>query len=636
MVKEEKTIDGFSVRRVQDSKLVARSQASKIPANKKSSAKKSEKKKVVAKKVTAKQTTVKRTMSGDITSKKNQKKKVSPTKVVQPREKESSPKETEFRIEDREERDFYTEEDYGLEEELFGISKERQEAHADFLAPVETFDLKAEDSGTSEGRLEEVEDEEVIVLKRDKKQRKGSRRDEKTSKLEAKQMATDTPNQKKPKKKHKVIKIVLIILLVLVLGCGIVIYFWGNDLLKKITGGEGDVWSALNAITNETYEPLKTDINGRTNVLVYGTSGYSMDGSSYGGSTHDGSQLTDSIMIVSLDQETGDVAMVSLPRDLNAGYTCTATGKVNEVYWCAMQNSDNEADGAVVLQAKVSEILGIDTQYYLHMNWGALVNIVDILGGVTVVLDEDINDYSYTKAVYSAGVEYTLTGEEALGLARARHGTDYGDFSRGASQQKILIAIKNKVLEKGLGLADALGIISAVGDNVRTNLNMEEIKTGMHILEEFDLDNIRQIPLVGEDSTYMKTATINGISYVIPAEGAGRYTQLQDYIARMLTSDPIVREGAEIIVMNGSERVGVAAEEREKLEAKGYNVIEIADAPAGEYIYDSIEIYDVSEGLMPETKKSLEDYYGVEAKEMSELPNGISPYGYDFIIVIGN
>ena len=269
------------------------------------------------------------------------------------------------------------------------------------------------------------------------------------------------------------------------------------------------------------------------------------------------------------------------------------------------------------------------------MNWGALANIVDVLGGVTVVLDEDINDYYYTGAVFQAGVEYTINGEQAVGLARARHGTDYGDFSRGNSQQKILIAIKNKVVEKGLGLSEAISIISALGDNLRMNLNMEEIKTGMHLLEEFNIDNIRQIPLVG-DTYYMSTANINGISYVIPSAGVENYTKLQEYVKRMLKSNPAEREGANLLVLNGTGEDGVAAEERNYLEKKGYTVLEIANAPEGEYEYaEDIEIYDTSEGLKPDTKKALEDLYGVEMKAEAELPNGISGVGYDFIIIVG-
>ncbi len=613
MGKEEKTIDGFAVRSAKDSKLVARSKAEKIPTKKSKVKTVSNDDPLVKKKRATKKPSVKPVASA----------KPQPKQVVI---RDETPREEEFS-------------DVDLEKELFGASESRQEAHEDFLAPVESFDLGEEDHGeVSEGRVEEVEDEEVIDMKREKKSRKDLRKEKKLAKLEAKKIASDSAHpEKKKSKAGLIVKIILIIILLALIGGGAYLYFWGDGIIKRMTGGEGSVWSVIGAMTSETYEPLKTDENGRTNILIYGTSGYEMDGSG-----HDGAQLTDSIMVVSFDQETGDVAMVSLPRDLKANgsragnFPCTATGKVNEVYWCNNMYGEDEEAGASALQEIIRDILGVDTQYYVHLNWGALIGIVDTLGGVTVTLDEDINDWGWTGAAYEAGVEYTLNGEEALGLARARHGTYYGDFSRGNSQQKLIIAIKDKIVEKGLGLTDIISIVGTLGDNVRTNFGMNEIKTGMHLLEEFDLESIRQIPLVG-DTYYMTTANINGISYVVPSAGVDNYWALQEYIERMFKSNPAEREGAQILVLNGTGEDGVAAEEKERLEKKGYTIKDIDNAPEGEYVYaEDVEVYDTSEGTKPETRQALEDFYGVDAKEEAELPNGISRIGYDFIIILGN
>ena len=70
-----------------------------------------------------------------------------------------------------------------------------------------------------------------------------------------------------------------------------------------------------------------------------------------------------------------------------------------------------------------------------------------------------------------------------------------------------------------------------------------------------------------------------------------------------------------------------------KLEAEGFKVTEIGDVSEGEWT--GVTVFDASEGLKPETKKALEKYYGVKMKEMSELPAGVSPIGYDFIIILG-
>lgn len=447
-----------------------------------------------------------------------------------------------------------------------------------------------------------------------------------------------TPSTKKSKKmkkdkkpiskKRKIIQRIVIGILSILLVLGIIFVIWGNDIIAKITGGQGNV---MDLLFTDNYEPLKTDENGRTNILAIGTSGYNMAGDE-GDGTHDGAQLTDSIMVISLNQDTGDIAMLSLPRDLKASPTCTATGKINEVYWCNNTDGDNEAAGAEALMKEVGNILDIDFQYYAHLNWGSLVSIVDTLGGIKVTLDEDIDDYYYTKAVFQAGVEYTIDGEQALGLARARHGTTSGDFSRGASQQKILIGIKDKVFEKSLSITDMLSLASTLGDNLRTNFSIDEMKTLAHLTSEFDFNSMRQISLL-EPEQLMTTGTINGISYVLPSSGVGNYTAIQKYVNKMFSNDPRVYEDASVLVLNGTDEAGLASAEQTTLEKDGYPNIYVDDAPAGTYDeeYTLYALNDEKSG----TKKALEEKYHLTAKSADELPTGVST-DYDFVLILGD
>lgn len=307
---------------------------------------------------------------------------------------------------------------------------------------------------------------------------------------------------------------------------------YGNTLVSKLTSGRSGLFSLLSTVLGARAD-LRTDENGRINVLVFGTSGYEMSGSG-----HDGAELTDSIMVVSFDKNNKDLSMVNLPRDLLVG-TCTTTGKVNEVYWCANQNGDNEESGAAALQAKIYEVLGVNTQYRVHVDWGALIQIVDNLGGITVTLDEDIED-DWTGTFIKAGEPVTLNGERALGLARARHGTSGGDFTRGNSQQKILIALQEKILQDGVSFTQALGLVEAIGDNVRMDFKVEELRTLLDLAQETSLSDMRQVPLVGlpDGGDLLTTGTVNGISYVLPMDGQGNYARIKDYIYHVFLTAP--------------------------------------------------------------------------------------------------
>lgn len=477
------------------------------------------------------------------------------------------------------------------------VEEVQSQSVEDFLKPVEAFNL-------------DIKESELTTPK---------------PKLEEKPKKVKKPKKEK-KKMSKTKKIVLWVLggiLGLLIVVAICLVVWGNDILGKITGGQGNILDLF----VETYEPLKVDANGRTNILAFGTSGYNMEGDE-GNGVHDGAQLTDSIMMISLNQETGDVAMLSLPRDLKASPTCTATGKINEVYWCNNMDGNNEEAGAMALMSEVGSILGVDFQYYAHLNWGSLVSIVDTLGGIKVTLDEDIADYYYTKAVFEAGVEYTIDGAQALGLARARHGTAGGDFSRGTSQQKILIGIKDRVLEKDLTIPDLMSLASTLGDNLRTNLSVVELKTAAHLATSLDFDSMRQISLYPD---YMTTGNINGISYVLPRAGIGNYGAIQDYVAVKISNDPRDYEEPTIVVLNATETPGLAGAEKDKLVEDGYSNIDIDDAPLGEY-EDGYTVYVVTSDK-PGTKKLLEEYYGVSAKSVDELPEGVTRE-YDFVVIV--
>lgn len=456
--------------------------------------------------------------------------------------------------------------------------------------------------------------------------------EEKPSRKERKQ------ESKLPKKRHLKIKHpILMTLFIVLVALGVTGFVWGDSLISRLTNGQSGLFSAIGAmISNEI--PFETDANGRTNVLVFGTEGFNMDGATNyidreSSGSHDGANLTDSIMVVSFDQETQDVAMISIPRDLKVQMACSA-GKINEVYWCHNKNGDNEEAGALALAQQLEQVLGIEFQYWAHVNWGALMDIIDTIGGITVVLNEDIDDRGWTGTVIKAGVPTRLTGLQAVALARARHGTVGGDFTRGNSQQKIMEGIVQELATNGVNITEAFSLLNILGDNFRSNFSTDNIKAGVKMASAFNPGTMRNILLVDyiNNIYYMTTANINGISYVVPAAGVNNYTQVHRYIAQILSNNPAVREGAEISVYNATGEAGIAGAEKTKLEADGYVISAVGDSE-GAGCEAKYCVYAMTEE-MPATQAALAERYGVEVRSGAELPGDIYAGTNDFIIVV--
>ena len=531
-------------------------------------------------------------------------------------------------------------------------------AREEFLRPVKTLSLESEeetkhlivkDKGDWADLLEQMElerqvDETATMQQRQKVRRRAEglgrvegKSEEQERKLgeepkkERRKRREETGRPRGPKKPRHLVRKILIGLLILVVGAGAALLIWGDAIISRLTNGNSGIWDTIAAVVSEEV-PFETDENGRTNVLVFGTEGYDMNGTVAGGQ-HDGAQLTDSIMVVSFDQETKDVAMVSLPRDLKVG--ACMVGKINEVFSCNNAGGTNEEAGALALAETAEEVLGLQIQYWAHVNWASLIEIVDTLGGITVTFDEDIYDPGYTGVSATAGVPITLNGEQALAFARARHGTQGGDFTRGNTQQKIVMAIIQKVIDNGVGVTEALSLLNILGDNLRTNFSAENIKSGVKLASGFEVGAMRQIKLVDYENQvyYLTTPTINGISYVTPTAGDGNYGEIQELVAQQTSSDPVVREGAVLAVYNGTEGYGVAGAEREALEAAGFTVETVGDTAVGNCTerYCVYALNDEKAG----TRAALEERYGVTARPGAELPADIWAGTVDFVVIVG-
>jgi LCP family protein required for cell wall assembly len=454
-------------------------------------------------------------------------------------------------------------------------------------------------------------------------------------------------------KKRRIIKWVIILIVVAVLGVG------GWLAYKTLTAG-GNVFkgSLLGLVQNQ---PLKQDANGRSNILVLGTSEDDPG--------HQGGNLTDSIMVVSVDQKNKNAYMISIPRDLEVQYgeLCTvgSRGKINAYFsGCAGggTNNLNETRTAMTKTAGlVGGIVGLDIQYSVNVNYTVMRELVSAIGGITVTIDSrDPRGQMDSNFDWKCGVgdrkvsqaerlrrcppsghfidfpngPVNLDAEHALYLAQARgdlaptYGFEQSNFDREKNQQKIVKAIREKALSAGVltNLGKVTGIIDALGNNLRTTFESSEVQTLVSLAKDIKDQDIKSISLIDADGNNPPVMTGNAQ----PVAGMYQYADIQALIKKKLSSNPITQEEANIVVLNGSGVAGVAAIESDKLTNQGFIVSGTDNAPAGTYA--DVEIYQIGTGK-PATKAKLESVFGV--KTTTTAPPVSAAAGTNFVVVFG-
>jgi LCP family protein required for cell wall assembly len=224
-----------------------------------------------------------------------------------------------------------------------------------------------------------------------------------------------------------------------------------------------------------------TFTDGALDILVLGSD--SRDGEEnqrLGGGDSSGGARSDTAMVVHLNDGRTSATVVSIPRDtLVTRPSCPLPdGGGTEAAQGVMFNSAYAVGGPVCAVKTVEALSGVRMDHYLELDFAGFADLVDALGGVTVELTEAIDD-DRSHLRIGAGV-HRLSGEQALGLARTRHGVgDGSDLGRIALQQQLVTALLEEVSRAEL-LTDPVRLYR-VADAATSGLTAD---TGLDSLEE--------------------------------------------------------------------------------------------------------------------------------------------------------
>ncbi len=442
-------------------------------------------------------------------------------------------------------------------------------------------------------------------------------------------------NEPKKKKKITIKRAILVILIIVIM----IIGYEGLSLLKNVHKlFHGNIFGVF------TNTKLKGEDRGRVNILLAGNSADDTG--------HDGAQLTDSIMLVSVDTKNNTGFALSIPRDLWVNIPGGGHQKINAAYVVGENSKYTQVGypngGMGLLEQIVSQDLGIPIDYYALLNYNGIKDAVNAVGGITVniqssdprgLYDPSI-DYATNKALVKlTNGPHVLDGEAALDLARARGDTygSYGyinsDFERTFNQRLMLVALKDKASSTGVvsNPVKLNSLLSSVGNNVKTDVGIADVKEMYRISKLVPNSSIQSLSFQNAYGVNLLKSYIsdNGQDALSPRVGVDDYSELAAYIQKLTSANPIVVESAPVVVLNGTSTTGLATTTKTKLTNSGLNVIAVGDTTAS----PTTQIIDVSSGKYPSTKKYLQSIYGKNIITSSTLSSAYP--SASFIVVLG-
>ena len=294
-----------------------------------------------------------------------------------------------------------------------------------------------------------------------------------------------------PAKKRRKWKFLLVLIILAGLGFG------ANKIISQsnqIFTNKKNIFVRVGNLLIGDDKKLLGEDEGTVNILLLGM----------GGPGHEGPYLTDTMMVASLNTQTNDVVLTSIPRDFLVQLPNGGFGKINAAFAYARKDDDINAGGFAAISA-AEKVTGLKIPYYAAVDFKGFVNAVDHVGGLDITVDRTFTDaqypdyrYGYLPPVtFTKGLEH-MDGERALVFARSRKGNNNegSDFARSERQKKIMIAFKEEVMKLNITDLNTINnLLSDVTENFRTNMEPFELKRLAELGKTINPNNVYSFSL---------------------------------------------------------------------------------------------------------------------------------------------
>ena len=461
------------------------------------------------------------------------------------------------------------------------------------------------------------------------------------------------------------------------------------------------LFAAIKSFLTPNDAVLNGEENDRVNILITGI----------GGEGHDGPQLTDTMVFASYRPSTKKLALMSLPRDMTVNIPGYGYQKINHVN--AYAEADKPGSGTPVTAKFVGDLLNQPVQYYVRVDFSGYSEFIDSIGGVDVDVDQTFTDPDYpilgkeldtcgnskasmnpstddllngtgpsiplanyscrfTSITFTKGMMH-MDGKTALEYVRSRHGNngEGTDFARSRRQQKILLAVKEKVFSLGtiLNPLRLSSMLETLQKNITTNFSVAELIRLGTDLKDLKSDEVTNHVIDNSPNSPLYETYVNGAYVLLPKNND--WTPLKQIAQYIFTSEKSVADAvaaakastttlptetpstqptvttpeqtsaptlsARIEIQNGTFLPGLAFHASQALdEQQGLNVIKVGNAPVRDYA--KTVVYDLTNGQKPSELQALQTFFKTNTSITAADPHtkpAATGSNIDFLVILG-
>ena len=306
---------------------------------------------------------------------------------------------------------------------------------------------------------------------------------------------------------------------------------------------------------------------------------------------------TDTLILLTVDPVTKTAGMLSIPRDMWVNIPAFGYSRINTA-WTLGRRSKLPGGGPNLTMKTVSHFIGVPVDYYVQVDFDTFVDIIDLIEGVdvyndeTMVLDPMAHGKDFPKVKLTCCGMRHLNGRVALAFARCRHieqGCTDGDIGRAKRQQKVIFAIRDKVLSpenfpKLLAQAPQLYNIFSAG--IHTNMSLEDAIKLAVLVRDIPTENIRNgvidhsmlgfgnVMLGGQRASIMKPIPdkIRVLRDEIFTASGPTSPRAQGHPISLMLAD-----GARVRILNGTSTPELETRTRNYLLQRGMLVTEVGE-----------------------------------------------------------